>query len=344
MRYYEYGRLRALMKIGMTSDVGPISYAPSQFRNSDLGVENKKQDFWKSIDDEPSVTGNESGIGMPSPAKTGSVRAPTKLGSFGIGYSRPINQDDEWSRENRLAVNFGFPHLIALQISPGPMKNTRFHVGLGLTGPQLGYSFGPRGEKPADNDGKKPADSDNKKPVDTKTGSELGYGSSVGTYDIGGSDANQHLADRNKRLSDAMQNAFTANEQYDQSYAPEAASTQPYGPKLAAAAMRIAAPKPPGSTFGVPRLGGRPGGNTTMGMQPTPATTIKPPTALSPQHTVARNAFNTSRTNVHAQQPNAVGATGSRVQTTPTVVGGAPVNPVNMAPKMPDMTTTAPRV
>jgi len=245
MRYYEYGRLRALMKIGMTSDVGPISYAPSQFRNSDLGVENKKQDFWKSIDDEPSVTGNESGIGMPS--------AP-------------------------------------------------------------------------------------------KTGSELGYGSSVGTYDIGGSDANQHLPDRNKRLSDAMQNAFTANEQYDQSYAPEAASTQPYGPKLAAAAMRIAAPKPPGNTFGVPRLGGRPGGNTTMGMQPTPATTIKPPTALSPQHTVARNAFNTSRTNVHAQQPNAVGATGSRVQTTPTVVGGAPVNPVNMAPKMPDMTTTAPRV
>jgi hypothetical protein len=245
MRYYEFGRLRALVKIGMVSDVGPIAYASSRSRDSDLGVENKKQDFWKSIDDEPSITGNESGIGMPS--------AP-------------------------------------------------------------------------------------------KTGSELGYGSSVGTYDIGGSDANQHLSDRDKRLSDAMQNAFTANTQYDQSYAPEAASTQPYGPKLAAAAMRIAAPKPGGNAFGVPRLGGRPGGNTTMGMQPTPATTIKPPTGLSPQHSVAQNAFRNSRTNVHAQQPNAVGAVGSRISTIPTVAGGAPVNPVNMAPKMPDMTTTAPRV
>lgn len=235
MRYYDYGCLRALMKIGMAADVGPIPYAPTTSRDSNLGVENKKQDLWKSVDD-------ESHIGMPS--------AP-------------------------------------------------------------------------------------------KTGAELGYGSSVGTYGIGGADANQHLPDRDKRLSDAIQNAFTANTQYDQSYAPESPSTQPYGPKMAAAIRAIAAPSSR-NAFSVPRLGGRPPTNTTSGMLPSQS--IKPPTALSPQHSLAQSAFKNSRTNVHAQQPNAVGAMGSRISTIPTGVGGAPVNPVSMAPKIPDMTTTAPQV
>lgn len=70
-----------------------------------------------------------------------------KRAYFGVGYSRPINQEDKWSRENRLAVNYGFPHLIAIQASPGPMKGTPLHVGWGLTGPQIGVSFGPKAHK-----------------------------------------------------------------------------------------------------------------------------------------------------------------------------------------------------
>lgn len=242
MRYYEYGCLRALIKIGMAADVGAIPYASTPTKNSDLGSENNRQALWKSVDEEPVVTGNESGLGMPS--------AP-------------------------------------------------------------------------------------------KTGAELGYSNNhTGTYAIGGSDASQDLPDRNKRLSDAIQNAFRSNEQYDQSYAPEAAFTQPHGPKMAAMARAIAAPSAR-SSFSTPRLGGRTP-NATMGMQP--AQNIKPPTNLSRQFSVAQSAFKNSRTNVHAQQPNAVGAVGSRIATTPTGVGGAPVNPVNMAPKMPDMTTTAPQV
>ena len=240
MRTYDFGCIQALRKLGMAADVGPIAYAPVSSRDSSLGVENKRQDFWKSVDDEPFTTGTESGLSMPS---------------------------------------------------------------------------------------------------GSKTGSDYGYGQPMGSYGVGGQDANQHLPDRNKRLSDAMQNAFDANEKMDQSYAPESASTQPFGPKMAATIPSFGASGSRGA-FSVPRLGGQPKMNTSMGMHPGQG--IKAPTALSPQHSVAQSAMRTSRTNVHAQQPNATGAVGSRIAPQTNNIGGAPLNAVAMAPKVPDMTTTAP--
>lgn len=141
MNYYQYGRLQALVKLGMPAGVVP--YAAAESDNSSM-FDNKKQLLWKSVDDEPFVTGEESGIGMPSPAKTGS-----------------------------------------------------------------------------ENDG--------------------GYGEPSGAYGAGGRDANQDLPDRDYRNQDATRQAFETNRLIDQSTMPEAAITQPHGPK-----MGMAFPKAPG--------------------------------------------------------------------------------------------------
>jgi len=57
--------------------------------------------------------------------------------------------------------------------------------------------------------------------------SDGGYGDQEGPYAQGGFDANQHLPDRNKRIRSALEEAFRSNENYDQSYGPESATTQP---------------------------------------------------------------------------------------------------------------------
>lgn len=66
-----------------------------------------------------------------------------------------------------------------------------------------------------------------------------GYGDAEGPYAVGSFDANQVLPTRYQRLLSAIQEAFRSNEDYDQSYAPEAAVTQPHGAKLGTAAMGI---------------------------------------------------------------------------------------------------------
>lgn len=58
--------------------------------------------------------------------------------------------------------------------------------------------------------------------------------SSDGFYGQGGVDADQPDPNRFKRMSSAMQQAFNANDSYDQSYGPESAMTQPHGAKYAA--------------------------------------------------------------------------------------------------------------
>ena len=63
-----------------------------------------------------------------------------------------------------------------------------------------------------------------------------GYGDAEGSYGQGGLDANQHLVDRDKRIRSAIEEAFLSNENYDKSYGPESATTQP---KLGTAAMGI---------------------------------------------------------------------------------------------------------
>lgn len=56
---------------------------------------------------------------------------------------------------------------------------------------------------------------------------------SNGLYGSGGLDGNRPKPDRNLRRSIDIQNAFDANEAYDQSYGPESAMTQPHGSKAA---------------------------------------------------------------------------------------------------------------
>lgn len=67
--YYAHGRQHALVKLGM--DAGPAPYAATETRDSSFS-DNKKQLLWKSMDDEPFMTGEESGVGMPSPSKEAS--------------------------------------------------------------------------------------------------------------------------------------------------------------------------------------------------------------------------------------------------------------------------------
>ena len=73
--------------------------------------------------------------------------------------------------------------------------------------------------------------------VDKNAGlSDGGYGDTEGPYAQGSFDANQHLVDRDKRLRSAIEEAFLSNENYDKSYGPESATTQP---KLANTAFGI---------------------------------------------------------------------------------------------------------
>jgi hypothetical protein len=131
--YYNYGRDIARMKLGM--EAGVVPYAPSDSRDSSYS-DNKKQLLWKNTDDEPFVTGDESGVGMPSPNKEAS-----------------------------------------------------------------------------ENDG--------------------GYGQGDGPYAAGSFDANREYPDHEQRNRDSIARAFETNRLSDQSFAPEAAMTQPHGPKLA---------------------------------------------------------------------------------------------------------------
>lgn len=131
--YYTHGCRVALIKLGM--EAGPAPYASTDVRDSTF-ADNKKQLLWKNMDDEAFMTGEESGIGMPSPSKEAS-----------------------------------------------------------------------------ENDG--------------------GYGDPSGPYGAGAYDANTDKVDRDQRNSDSVARGFETNRLLDQSYGPEAAITQPHGPKLA---------------------------------------------------------------------------------------------------------------
>ena len=61
---------------------------------------------------------------------------------------------------------------------------------------------------------------------------------SSGVYGSGGVDADRKRVDKDQRISSAIQNAYDANENYDQSYGPESAATQPHGSKYATALER----------------------------------------------------------------------------------------------------------
>lgn len=163
MKNYEFGRYYLLSKLGM--EAGIVPYVATKERDSSFS-ENKKQDFWKNFDDQAFVTGEESGVGMPSPSKVAT-----------------------------------------------------------------------------ENDG--------------------AYGAPSGSYGVGGLDANQALPDRSKRISDALSAAFESNRLYDQSYGPEAAITQPHGPKLGGLINPLKIKSPMSSSVGMM-------GKRTSGIAPKP--------------------------------------------------------------------------
>lgn len=154
MNHYLHGCCCALIKLGLEASAVP--YVRTKLRDSDqLPVANSSQAFWKNFDENPSMTGEESSIGMPSASKAAS--------------------------EN-----------------------------------------------------------------------DYGYGAANGLYGVGGVDADQNKSDRDLRLKSAIREAIRSNESYDQSYAPEAATTQPFGPKMGAYALNplkptMIGPKSPAS-------------------------------------------------------------------------------------------------
>lgn len=100
-------------------------------------------------------------------------------------------------------------------------------------------------------------------PSPSKEASEndSGYGDANSVYAIGSYDANKDMPDHAQRTRDNVSRGFEKNELLDESYGPEAAITQPHGPKLAvafptgmnakagisgAASMRSTVPKLPG--------------------------------------------------------------------------------------------------
>lgn len=167
MNYYQYGCLRALEKLGM--EAGPVAYATTESRDSSF-ADNRKQELWKSVDDEPFATGEESSIGMPSPSKVAT-----------------------------------------------------------------------------ENDG--------------------AYGAPEGSYGVGGQDANSVLPDRLQRRLDSISRGFDVNSSIDQSYAPEASNTQPFGNKMGGLINPLKIKSPMSSSVGM--MGKRTSGITPkpLGMQ-----------------------------------------------------------------------------
>jgi len=143
---YVSGLNAARTKVGAVA--GPIAYAPRDQQENHTLSDKNMQLAWLDADRKPSVTGEESGIGMPSPGK----EASHKLGGMSDG----------------------------------------------------GYSAFSNGE----------------------------YGS-------GSQDADRLRADSDYRKSDAARRAFVTNENIDQSFGPEPATTQPHGSRYAEFRIRL---------------------------------------------------------------------------------------------------------
>lgn len=238
--YYTHGRKVALLKLGM--EAGPAPYAPTDVRDSTF-ADNKKQLLWKNMDDEPFMTGEESGIGMPSPSKEAS-----------------------------------------------------------------------------ENDG--------------------GYGDPSGPYGAGAYDANADKVDRDQRNSDSVARGFETNRLLDQSYGPEAATTQPHGSKLAFptglnAKAGVTGAAAMGHGRGVlPKL---PGVNTQTGLAGTH------PTGANARGTLAANARGSAGNKSVAPAPTAgsVGNVSGSASISPSM-GGMPSMPSISPPAAPSAARATP--
>lgn len=101
-------------------------------------------------------------------------------------------------------------------------------------------------------------------PAKVASENDGGYGDPTGGYSVGGFDANQNLVDRDKRINDALTAAFETNRLLDQSYGPEAAITQPHGPKMAGLINPMKIKSPMSNSIGM--MGKRTSGVTAKPM------------------------------------------------------------------------------
>lgn len=168
---YLAGANFALIKLGAVA--GPIAHALREDREEFDFSQDKSEDLWREMDQEPDVTGEESSLGMPS----------------------------------------------AGGINKNSSDNSVFHSSAAI---RKKYPLHKRSQNTApygDLLGKQAADD---------------YAASSGD-DYGSFDHNAPKPQREQILSSAIEEAFKANEDYDQSYGMgEPAMTQPHGSKYAA--------------------------------------------------------------------------------------------------------------
>jgi len=235
--YYTHGCHVALTKLGM--EAGPAPYAPTDVRDSTF-ADNKKQLLWKNMDDEAFMTGEESGIGMPSPSKEAS-----------------------------------------------------------------------------ENDG--------------------GYGDPSGPYGAGSYDANADKVDRDQRNSDSVARGFETNRLLDQSYGPEASTTQPHGMKFALSASGF----PTGmGAKGVPGAARK----TLPPLAPPPIAPLRGVNAANANAGTLPNSANPHAKLRGAAITSAGGKSGTPVSTSGSVgniSGSASVSPSIGMPSMPSISPPA---
>lgn len=198
---YLSGSNYALIKLGTVA--GPIAHAQRESANEFDFAQNKSEDLWKEMDEEPAMTGEESGVGMPSAGginKTSEDKdyTPGLVGGVGgavLGHS--IAKSEKLPKKARLP----------------------WAVGSGvLSGTAMQYGVDKGKQSREERLGKLAADD---------------YARSNGN-DYGSFDHNAPKPQRDQILSSAMEEAFRANEDYDQSYGMgEPALTQPHGSKHA---------------------------------------------------------------------------------------------------------------
>jgi len=222
---YTIGQLNARAKVGTAA--GPIAYAPRNTEENHTLSDKNMQLAWLGADREPATTGEESGIGMPSPGKEASYK---RAGMSDGGYAAFSN----------------------------------------------------------------------------------------GEYGAGGQDADRLRVDSDYRKSDAVRRGFATNENIDQSFGPEPATTQPHGSRYAA--FRVDLEKLSAALGGGLRNAGMSGGarsmmgNTLSAPKPPPMQALDPrankPPGMNLQHEVATTSSN-------ADSSMSIGSPGRRFTGTP---------------------------
>jgi hypothetical protein len=119
---YYAGHVAALSKLG--TEAGPIAYSPRDGADHNPVSENNLQQILLEMNREPAVTGDESGIGMPSPSKTGSLNdggyAASGTGIYSTGGTDLDRSDRDYRKRNNIERAFATNEAIDTSYGPEP--------------------------------------------------------------------------------------------------------------------------------------------------------------------------------------------------------------------------------